>query len=76
MKPQDVLILLKLIALGTEKWLQKPLAESLGMSQSEVSQSLARSQYAGLLYSDEKRVMKTALLEFLQSSQSTNSHLV
>ena len=66
MKPQDILVLLKLVALGSEKWLQKPLAESLGMSQSEVSQSLARSQYAGLLYSDEKRVIKTALLEFLQ----------
>lgn len=47
-------------------WQQKPLAEALGMSQSEVSQSVARSHYAGLLYGNGKQVMKSALLEFLQ----------
>jgi hypothetical protein len=66
MKPQDVVILLKIIALGTDTWLQKPLAESLGMSQSEVSQSVVRSQYAGLLFGNGKQVMKSALFEFLQ----------
>jgi hypothetical protein len=66
MKPQDIVILLKIIALEAEKWLQKPLAADLGMSQSEVSQSLARSQYAGLLYGQGKQVMRGALLEFLQ----------
>lgn len=66
MKPQDVVILLKIIALETDKWQQKPLAEALGMSQSEVSQSVARSHYAGLLYDNGKQVMKSALLEFLQ----------
>jgi predicted transcriptional regulator len=62
MKPQDVVILLKIIAIGTDTWMQKPLAESLGMSQSEVSQSVARSQYAGLLFGNGKQVMKSALL--------------
>lgn len=66
MKPQDIVILLKIVALDHDKWQQKPLAESLGMSQSEVSQSLARSQYAGLLYENGKRVMKSALLEYLK----------
>jgi hypothetical protein len=66
MKPQDVVILLKIIAIGTDTWMQKPLAESLGMSQSEVSQSVARSQYAGLLSGNGKQVMKSALLDFLQ----------
>lgn len=64
MKPQDIVILLKIIALETEDWQQKPLADELGISQSEVSQSVARSQYAGLLFG--KKVMKAALLEFLQ----------
>jgi len=66
MKPQDIVILLKIIALADNNWQQKPLAESLGISQSEVSQSVARSQYAGLLFGNGKQVMKTALLEFLQ----------
>jgi hypothetical protein len=66
MKPQDIVILLKIVALGNDNWQQKPLAEALGMSQSEVSQSVARSQYAGLLFGNGKQVMKSALLEFLQ----------
>ena len=66
MKPQDIVILLKIVALDNENWQQKPLAEALGMSQSEVSQSVARSLYAGLLYGNGKQVMKSALLEFLQ----------
>jgi len=66
MKPQDIVVLLKIIAVGNENWQQKPLAEALGMSQSEVSHSLSRSQYAGLLLNKSKQVMKSALLEFLQ----------
>ncbi len=66
MKPQDILILLKIVAIGNDNWQQKPLAEELGISQSEVSQSVARSQYAGLLFGNGKQVMKSALLEFLQ----------
>jgi hypothetical protein len=66
MKPQDIVILLKIVALGSDNWQQKPLADELGMSQSEISQSVARSQYAGLLYGNGKQVMKSVLLEFLQ----------
>jgi hypothetical protein len=66
MKPQDIVILLKIVIIGNDNWQQKPLAEALGMSQSEVSQSVARSQFAGLLFGNGKQVMKSALLEFLQ----------
>ncbi|HRH01360.1 MAG TPA: hypothetical protein PLN13_03060 [Bacteroidia bacterium] len=66
MKPQDILILLKIIALNSENWQQKPLADSLKMSQSEVSQSLVRSQYAGLIAQNTKQVMRLALIDFLQ----------
>src|SRR5690606_16382469 len=66
MKHQDIVVLLKIVALNTDNWQQKPLAESLGMSQSEVSQSVARSQYAGLLFGNGKQVMKSALMEFLE----------
>ncbi|HDR88081.1 MAG TPA: hypothetical protein ENN63_00440 [Bacteroidetes bacterium] len=66
MKPQDVFILLKIIALKNDNWQQIPLAQSLKMSQSEVSQSVARSKYAGLLDDSGKRVMRQVLMDFLQ----------
>ena len=66
MKPQDVVVLLKIIALNNDNWQQIPLAQSLKMSQSEVSQSVARSKYAGLLDDSGKRVMRQALMDFLQ----------
>lgn len=66
MKPQDVLLLLKIISLNQDNWNQQPIANALGMSQSEVSESVARSKYAGLLGPKGKKVMKQALLEFLE----------
>ncbi len=66
MKPQDVVVLLKVIALNNDNWQQIPLAYSLKMSQSEVSQSVARSKFAGLLYTSGKKVMRQALYDFLQ----------
>jgi hypothetical protein len=66
MKPQDVVVLLKVIALKNDNWQQIPLAHSLKMSQSEVSQSVARSKYAGLLDHNGKKVMRQALYDFLQ----------
>jgi len=66
MSPIDLVILLKIVAYGNQPWFQKPLAESLGISQSEVSKSLNRLKYAGLLDSKGKTVMKMALMELLQ----------
>ena len=65
-KPQDVLILLKIISENNPTWNQKPMAETLGLSQSEVSESVTRSKYAGLLDPGGKVVMKMAFMEFLQ----------
>ena len=66
MKPQDVVILLKIISLDTDDWQQKPLSDALKMSQSEVSQSVARSKFAGLLDGTGKKVMRLAFFDFLQ----------
>ena len=66
MKPQDVLLLLKIISMNNQSWNQKPIAEALGMSQSEISESVARSKYAGLLDPSGKQVMKLSLMDFLQ----------
>lgn len=66
MKPQDIVLLLKIISINTDKWEQKPIAEALELSQSEVSESVARSKYAGLLNPKGKSVMKYGFLEFLE----------
>jgi DNA-binding transcriptional MocR family regulator len=66
MSPHDIVILLKIVAYGKQVWFQKPLADDLGISQSEVSKSINRSKYAGLLDPKGKIVMKLALMEFLQ----------
>ncbi len=65
MKPQDILVLLKIIALDNKEWQQLILAQELNMSQSEISQSLQRSKYAQLLDFSGKKVNKIAFYDFL-----------
>ncbi len=66
MKPQDVFILLKISCLEDKSWQQRSIAKELFMSQSEISESVNRSKYAGLLDYSGKKVMKLAFLEFLK----------
>lgn len=66
MRPQDIVILLKIAAKGKQKWLMKDLANELNISASEISESLNRSVIAGLIGADKKRLMKLALLDFLE----------
>lgn len=65
MRPHDVVILLKIIAKGSQPWFNKDLANELHISQSEVSESLNRSKIAGLISGNKKSVAKMALLDFL-----------
>jgi hypothetical protein len=65
MKPQDCLVLLKVIAMKQSDWMGKDLAANLGLSQTEVSMSLERSRFAGLLDDSKKRVNTGAFLGFL-----------
>lgn len=58
LKPQDILILLKIVVLGKQSWFHHTIAQELGISQSEVSQSLNRSRYAGLIDASRKKVNK------------------
>lgn len=64
-KPQDIAVLLKLVALGERKWRHVDLATALGLSQGEISFSLNRCRTVGFMDSAKKKVMKAALLEFL-----------
>lgn len=65
LKPQDVVILLKIITLENREWYQESLAFDLHMSQSEISQSLNRCKYSALIDSTKKKVNRYAFTEFL-----------
>lgn len=65
MRPQDVAILLKIVAGNHENWQIQPLSTELSISIGEVSQSLNRSRIAGLIDFKKKRPHKSSLLEFL-----------
>lgn len=65
MRPHDILILLKILAKGKGHWYMKDIANELYISQSEVSESLNRSVMAGLIASNKKRLLTTAIQEFI-----------
>ena len=65
MRPQDVLILLKIITLGHQNWRYSDIAQSLHISQSEVAEALNRSMLARLVDGSKKRVFVTSIIEFL-----------
>lgn len=66
MRPQDIVVLLKIVALGKTEWQNKDLAQSLYISGSEISEALNRNQLAGLIDFNKKRVNKQSLFEFLE----------
>ncbi len=70
-KPQDVVILLKLIIEENNPWTQISLAKGLMMSQSEISESLGRSTYALLLFDKGRNVARQPLMDFLQYGIAT-----
>jgi hypothetical protein len=66
LRPQDIAILLKIISLGAKDryWQFRDLYASLSISISETSESLSRSEQAGLI--NGKRVARNSLMEFIQ----------
>jgi hypothetical protein len=65
MRPHDLVVLLKIISSGKD-WLNKGLAGSLFISNSEISESLNRSMIAKLISPDKRVVFKTALYNFIE----------
>jgi len=65
MRPQDIVILLKIATYGDNDWYMKDIANDLLISPSEVSESLNRSVLAGLISNNKKRLMKSALYDFI-----------
>ena len=65
LKPQDVVVLLKLITIENKPWTLTSLANSLAMPLSSASQSLERLKICNLYNPRRKVVLAQALLEFL-----------
>lgn len=65
LRPQDILLLLKLIARRGQSWRQLDLAMALGLSQAEVANGLERLRLAGLVNDQKKDVHRLAAIEFL-----------
>ena len=67
LRPQDIALLLKIVAHPNQAWLGKDLAQALYLSASEVSESLARCRFSRLLATDPHTltVYRRALLDFL-----------
>lgn len=65
MRPHDVAILLKIVAINNHEWRTTDLANQLFISQSEISQSLFRNMNAGLIDSSKKKVHAKSLYEFI-----------
>jgi hypothetical protein len=64
--PLDIVILLKIVAYKDQAWIQTTLADDVYVSQAEISKSLARSRFAGLLDPSKKKVSRLALMDLLQ----------
>jgi hypothetical protein len=67
LKPQDLMVLFKLIAIGEKSSTYSNLSEALGVSSSEVHASIGRAKCARLLIVENDRplVVRAALKEFV-----------
>ena len=65
MKPQDIVILLKIVARGEAPWRYDSLAKELHMSASEVHAGFKRAERAHLADGQSKQPIYPALEEFL-----------
>lgn len=65
MRPQDVLVLLKIVSLNDPEFKLIDLCQSVGISLSEVSDSISRSVFAHLMAPNKKTPMRKAICEFL-----------
>ncbi|HNZ43666.1 MAG TPA: hypothetical protein PLB59_06235 [Bacteroidales bacterium] len=66
MRPQDIAILIKIIAIGDSDWRLSDLSNSMFISLSEISESLNRSRIAGLIDYNKDNVNRQNLIEFLE----------
>jgi hypothetical protein len=66
MRPQDIVILLKILTIPGSNWQYRDLSFSLYLSISEISESLQRSHIAGLIDESKRNVHRQSLMEFIR----------
>jgi hypothetical protein len=64
MKPQDILVLLKLHLWANEEWTQPKIAQAIGLSQSETSAAIQRCEKSGLYSPVSGKPVRAAMEEF------------
>lgn len=65
MRPQDIVVLLKIMSIHDKNWRNIDLANALQLSPSEVSEALNRSRIAGLIDNKKRTVHINSFKEFL-----------
>lgn len=65
MRPQDIVVLLKIISMKDDKWRNMDIANAVGISPSEVSEALNRCKIAKLIDSKKRKVNINSFTEFL-----------
>jgi len=65
LRPQDVVVLLKLTLWGDQPWQSKEVAKALHLSATEISFALKRCEYARLLDGTRRQIARRTLLDFL-----------
>ncbi len=65
MRPQDIVVLMKIIAINRDNWRNIDLAHSLQISASEVSEALNRCKIAGLIDAEKRKIHINSLKEFI-----------
>lgn len=66
MRPQDIAVLLKIVAMEQQHWQLVGLSNSIKISISEISESLNRSRQANLIDFNKKKINRQNFLEFLE----------
>ena len=65
LRPQDILILLKLVSWKDTPWRQLDLGRELDVSQAEIANALERLRGSGLIDESKRKVFRLAATEFL-----------
>lgn len=65
MRPQDIVILLKILSMGDREWNNADIANALNISASEVTEALNRCKIARMIDNTKRKVYTNALKEFL-----------
>ena len=66
MRPQDIVVLLKILTTPILNWQYRDMASDLFLSVSEISDSLNRSHMAGLVDKSRRLVFRQSLMEFIE----------